>query len=105
MKPKKFFMANIAAVACVVALVAGTLSNAGAAQIANGAAKTALEDIKIVKVNDSNFESEILQSKKPVILEISSTGLSHHFHWSRICTSSSSKRLRINCAGFPATIV
>jgi thiol-disulfide isomerase/thioredoxin len=31
------------------------------------------EDIKIVKVNDSNFESEILHSKKPVILEISST--------------------------------
>ena len=31
------------------------------------------EDIKIVKINDSNFEKEILKSKKPVILEISST--------------------------------
>jgi thiol-disulfide isomerase/thioredoxin len=31
------------------------------------------DDIRIVKINDSNFEKEILQSKKPVILEISST--------------------------------
>ena len=34
---------------------------------------SANEDIKIVKVNDSNFEKEVLKSKKPVILEISST--------------------------------
>ena len=33
----------------------------------------ASDDIRIVKINDSNFEKEILQSKKPVILEISST--------------------------------
>ena len=33
----------------------------------------AAEDIKIVKVNDSNFEKEVLQSKKPVILDITST--------------------------------
>lgn len=33
----------------------------------------ASEDIKIVKINDDNFEKEILQSKKPVILEVSST--------------------------------
>ena len=33
----------------------------------------AAEDIKIVKVNDANFESEVLQSKKPVILDITST--------------------------------
>ena len=32
-----------------------------------------IEDIKIVKVNDSNFEKEVLNSDKPVILEISST--------------------------------
>lgn len=31
------------------------------------------EDIRIVKVNDANFEKEILQSKTPVILEVSST--------------------------------
>ena len=30
-------------------------------------------DIRIVKVNDANFEKEILQSKTPVILEVSST--------------------------------
>ena len=30
-------------------------------------------DIKIVKVNDSNFEKEILFSDKPVILDITST--------------------------------
>ena len=34
---------------------------------------SAAEDIKIVKVNDSNFEKEVLQSKKPVILDITST--------------------------------
>ncbi|SHI79942.1 co-chaperone YbbN [Fibrobacter sp. UWP2] len=33
----------------------------------------AAEDIKIVKVNDANFEKEVLQSKKPVILDITST--------------------------------
>ena len=33
----------------------------------------AAEDIKIVKVNDANFESEVLHSKKPVILDITST--------------------------------
>ena len=33
----------------------------------------ASEDIKIVKINDDNFEKEILHSKKPVILEVSST--------------------------------
>jgi thiol-disulfide isomerase/thioredoxin len=37
------------------------------------AAANASDDIRIVKINDSNFEKEILQSKKPVILEISST--------------------------------
>lgn len=31
------------------------------------------EDIKIVKINDSNFEKEILQSDKSIILEFSST--------------------------------
>ena len=34
---------------------------------------SAAEDIKIVKVNDSNFENEVLKSKKPVILDITST--------------------------------
>ncbi len=31
------------------------------------------EDIRIVKINDDNFEKEILHSDKPVILEVSST--------------------------------
>ena len=33
----------------------------------------AAEDIKIVKINDNNFEKEVMQSKKPVILDITST--------------------------------
>lgn len=75
MKLNKFFIANIAAVSCAMALAAGTFTNVSAAQVANAATKNTqtYEDIKIVKVNDSNFEKEILQSKKPVILEISST--------------------------------
>ena len=55
--------------ACAIVFMAGALNYAAA----KNAAPTYNEDIKIVKVNDSNFESEILKSKKPVILEISST--------------------------------
>ena len=33
----------------------------------------AQEDIRIVKINDANFNKEILQYKKPILLEISST--------------------------------
>lgn len=64
MKPNTFF-----ALASAIIFMAGATTHAAtknAGQIYN-------EDIKIVKVNDSNFESEILNSKKPVILEISST--------------------------------
>ena len=63
MKPNKFL-----ALACAVFFMAGAMTHASANVI-----QTYNEDIKIVKVNDSNFESEILKSKKPVILEISST--------------------------------
>ena len=59
------FIKHIATFAVAVVFVAGAFTHASA--------KGADEDIKIVKVNDSNFEKEILQSKKPVILEISST--------------------------------
>ena len=52
----------IAFIACAMVLVAGGASYTFAA-----------EDIKIVKVNDANFESEVLHSKKPVILDITST--------------------------------
>ena len=31
------------------------------------------EEIRIVKINDSNFEAEIMNSKQPIILEFSST--------------------------------
>ena len=64
MKPNQLL-----ALACTVIFMAGAMTHAAA----KNAAPTYNEDIKIVKVNDSNFESEILQSKKPVILEISST--------------------------------
>ena len=33
----------------------------------------AVEEIRIVKINDSNFEAEIMNSKQPIILEFSST--------------------------------
>lgn len=55
--------------ACAIVFMASALTYAAA----KNAAPTYNEDIKIVKVNDNNFESEILKSKKPVILEISST--------------------------------
>ena len=54
---------SLLVIVCAVIMVAG--AKVSAAQYN--------EDIKIVKVNDSNFELEVLQSKKPVILEISST--------------------------------
>lgn len=53
---------------CALLLVAGGASYTFAAPKAAPA-----EDIKIVKVNDTNFESEVLHSKKPVILDITST--------------------------------
>ena len=56
---------SLLAIVCTVILLFGAGANGSAAQYN--------EDIKIVKVNDGNFESEVLQSKKPVILEISST--------------------------------
>lgn len=58
----------IAFIACAMVLVAGGASYTFAAPNAAPA-----EDIKIVKVNDVNFESEVLHSKKPVILDITST--------------------------------
>ena len=59
---------ELLSLACAVILMAGTVTHTNAKVI-----QTYDEDIKIVKVNDSNFENEILNSKKPVILEISST--------------------------------
>ncbi|SHL46698.1 Thioredoxin [Fibrobacter sp. UWT2] len=64
MKLTQFFSS-----ACAIVFMAGALTYAAA----KNATPAYNEDIKIVKVNDSNFESEILKSKKPVILEISST--------------------------------
>lgn len=53
---------------CAMVLVAGGASYAFAAKTVAPA-----EDIKIVKVNDANFEKEVMHSKKPVILDITST--------------------------------
>jgi thiol-disulfide isomerase/thioredoxin len=58
------FIKNFAAFAMAVVLVAGGFNYGNAASD---------EDIRIVKVNDSNFESEVLKSKKPVILDVTST--------------------------------
>ncbi len=57
---------NLVTFAMTLTLVMGVFSTV----CAKGAPA---DDIKIVKVNDSNFEREILRSKTPVILEVSST--------------------------------
>ena len=59
---------SLLAIVCATILVAAATVNAKSA-----APQTYTEDIKIVKIDDRNFDSEVLQSKKPVILEISST--------------------------------
>ena len=58
------FVKNFATFAVMALLVAGGFNYVNAASD---------EDIRIVKVNDSNFESEVLKSKKPVILDVTST--------------------------------
>lgn len=63
---KNRFFSNVIAIAAATVLAVGGVSQAQA----KGAES---EDIRIVKVDDSNFEKEILHSKTPVILEISST--------------------------------
>ncbi len=65
---RKNWAKKVAAFVVSAVLLAGASSRV----FAKGA-PSADEDIKIVKINDDNFEKEILQSKKPVILEISST--------------------------------
>ena len=60
------------ALATATILAVGGVSQAQAKGAAN-AKSVDSEDIRIVKVDDSNFEKEILHSKTPVILEISST--------------------------------
>ncbi len=61
------FLTNAAAFAMALVLVAGGSTFADAKNVQDD------EDIRIVKINDDNFEKEILKSKKPVILEVSST--------------------------------
>jgi thiol-disulfide isomerase/thioredoxin len=60
------FSKNLIIFAMTLALVMGGFSTV----CAKGAPA---DDIKIVKVNDSNFEKEVLKSDKPVILDITST--------------------------------
>lgn len=66
---KTRFVTSIAMIATTTILAVGGIAPAHA----KGPANATDEDIRIVKVNDSNFESEIIHSKTPVILEISST--------------------------------
>jgi thiol-disulfide isomerase/thioredoxin len=63
---KNSFLSNVIAFATATILAVGSVSQVQAKN-------TDSEDIRIVKVDDSNFEKEILHSKTPVILEISST--------------------------------
>lgn len=70
---KNSFFASVIAFATAATLIAGGFSQVQAKATANAKKSTDEEDIRIVKVDDSNFEKEILQSKAPIILEISST--------------------------------
>ena len=63
------FFRNVAAFAVALVLAAGGSTFADA----KGKSLSDDEDIRIVKIDDNNFEKEILQSDKPVILEVSST--------------------------------
>lgn len=65
---KNNFAVNVAAFVMATVLALG-----GSCNVSAKVAPLADEDIRIVKINDDNFEKEILKSKKPVILEISST--------------------------------
>ena len=65
-------LTSVFAFTAAAVLAAGGFSQAEAKGASN-AKQVADEDIRIVKVDDSNFEKEILHSKTPVILEISST--------------------------------
>ena len=69
---KTSFFSSAIAFATATVLAVGGISQAQAKGAAN-AKSVDSEDIRIVKVDDSNFEKEILHSKTPVILEISST--------------------------------
>lgn len=64
---------NNFAVNVVAFVMATVLALGGSCNVSAKVAPLADEDIRIVKINDDNFEKEILKSKKPVILEISST--------------------------------
>ena len=70
---KNSFLSNVIAFATATVLAVGGVSQAQAKGAANVKSVAADEDIRIVKVDDSNFEKEILHSKTPVILEFSST--------------------------------
>ena len=70
---KNSFLSNVIAFATATVLAVGGVSQVQAKGAANAKNVAADEDIRIVKVDDSNFEKEILHSKTPVILEISST--------------------------------
>ena len=70
---KNSFLSNVIAFATATVLAVGGVSQVQAKGAANAKNVAADEDIRIVKVDDSNFEKEILHSQTPVILEISST--------------------------------
>ena len=69
---KNSFLSNTIAFAIATILAVGSVSQVQA-KGANRSQSASEEDIRIVKVDDSNFEKEILHSKTPVILEFSST--------------------------------
>ena len=69
---KTRFLTSIAILATAV-FAAGSFTPVYAKGAAIASKNTADEDIRIVKVDDSNFEKEIIHSKTPIILEISST--------------------------------
>ena len=70
---KNRFLSNAIALAAATVLAVGGVSQTEAKGATSAKITDADEDIRIVKVDDSNFEKEILHSKTPIILEISST--------------------------------
>ena len=70
---KNSFSSSVVAFTAAAVLAVGGISQAEAKGTSSAKNIAADEDIRIVKVDDSNFEKEILNSKTPIILEISST--------------------------------
>ena len=80
---KNSFLSNVIAFATATILAVGSVSQVQAKGAANAKSIAADEDIRIVKVDDSNFEKEILHSKTPVILGLARISIPMNPHTRR----------------------